>query len=195
MWMEAHDAIDRIDKTVAVYCVTLGDPPSEHARPGQWVGWYRWCAERVDLFDAYDLERVRTREVLEAVERLEKVVTRRGPLPEVVVPSLLEWYPRDGAMLATGYSAYDMDALPADLFVLLARLDGKRPWREALGSEPGLDEALVQRMWARGMLAEPDEAFREGSTAVAFRDGPWSGVPEFQEQILTSLTASFSPKD
>ena len=174
--------------------MSLGTPPGENASPSEWIGWYRWCAERVDLFDAVDREQVRRPEVLAAMEKLMEAATPRRPLPDVVVPSLLEWYALDGAMMATAYSAYDMDALPADLFGFLARLDGKTPWSKALGSEVGIDEGLVLTLWERGLLVAPDEGFREGMTSVAFRDGPWSALPEFKEHIAASLEASLSGK-
>lgn len=195
LWLVARDAIDAIDKVVAAYCVSLGTPPSEDARPGEWIGWYRWCTERVDLFDAVDREQVRRPEVLATMEKLLEAATPRGPLPDVVVPSLLEWYALDGAMMATAYSAYDMDALPLDLFAFLARLDGNTPWREALGSEVGIDAGLVSTLWSRGLLVAPDERFREGTTSVAFGEGPWSAVPELQEHIAASLGASLGARD
>lgn len=192
LWLDARDAISALDKAVAVYCAALGSPPTEDARPGEWFGWYRWCAERVDLFDAQDLERVRAPHVLAAVQTLIGATAPLEALPDVVVPNLLEWFALEDAMYATAYSAFDMDVLPAGLFSFLARLDGKRTWREALGEEPGVDEGAVRRMWERGLLAPPEGGFRAGSTSVAFREGPWSAVPELVEQIATSFADSLA---
>jgi hypothetical protein len=194
LWLDARDAIDAIDKAVAIYCVANGAPPAENARYGEWIAWYRWCAERVDLFDATDLAQVRTPYVLENMTKLELASAPQGPLPDVVVPNLLEWFKLDGMMWATAYSAYDMEVLPADLFAFLSQLDGVRSWRDALGGEPGLDEALVRRMWQRGMLVPPETGFRAGSSAVTFRSGTWGAAPELQEQIATALSASLAGK-
>ena len=63
------------------------------------------------------------------------------------------------------------------MFVLLSKLDGLRPWREALQqaeAEHGapIGEAVVQNLWRMGMLKAHDDTERWRP------DKPVDGVPD-----------------
>jgi hypothetical protein len=77
------------------------------------------------------------------------------------------WKTRDDGVFLASWSPYDRVRAPTWVFTLLSKLDGQRPWREAVRESaeelghPVPDEWVWHR-WARGLLEGPDDP--EGPT-------------------------------
>jgi hypothetical protein len=66
----------------------------------------------------------------------------------------------DGQIRLHGRVSPDPLLVPGSIFVLLSKLDGATPWRDALAAArregaTELDDALVASLWAGGILAAP----------------------------------------
>ncbi|MCO4744258.1 MAG: hypothetical protein KC912_05680 [Proteobacteria bacterium] len=173
LWRTVKAALWEIEGRVARWAIREGSPPEDGASATAWTAWYLWCAEQVDglaaeaIVDAA-VEQLRD-DMLAAWSQLDT------KLPDVLAASMSQWLVGD-RIHVYGYSVYDSASVPASLFTFLSKLDGERPWREALeGSE--LDEADVAELFRIAALVPPTHAHLCADSELGLRlqtpDGKW----------------------
>ena len=152
-----------VEETCGHLCVQEGDPPEEGAAPEAWEAWYRWCADYVDAFDDARIASLRGERLVQLLDTLrDRIAERDTPMPEVVARSVHSWVTADSSVGMSGYSPYDLVDVPAWIFVLLSKLDGKKTWRMAqreTQAEVGerVSDDLILTLYRRGLLAEPTD--------------------------------------
>jgi hypothetical protein len=157
-WAALHALLQRIERALAQFCL---DHVPEDSDPERY---YLACAARVDRMTPEELAPLRTIGVRALVDELHRrVEDRDAPMPEVLQPRVRDWATVDGETVLVSLSQLDREPVPAWIFELLSRLDGVRPWRDAVAGtaeaigQP-VDEDLVRRLWARGLLGPPDNS-------------------------------------
>jgi hypothetical protein len=171
-WSRLQGAMFELESRLALWAIGEGDPPEDEATPERWALWFEQSAALVEAIDDADVAALdnatlrRYRGDLANFVDVRKV--RRGrPLADVLVPAISEMANQpDGTVLLTGYSSFDAVRAPRAVFELLALLDGKRTWRQALevtraslagAGEPvdWLDERLVRELHRVEALRDP----------------------------------------
>ncbi len=150
-----------IEETLVRECARDHAPPAAGAGPAAWEAWFVGCADRVDALPAERLEALRgprLEELLAAVRA--KVGARDAPMPAVLMPALRNWAVQEHGIVLIGWSMYDPIQVPTWIFTLLARLDGRTPWRVAVSeteAELGfaVSDDLVLSLYRRGILTAP----------------------------------------
>lgn len=166
-WNAAAHLLTRLESRLAEWCAArVPGGPSE--------AYYVACAEAVDAASDADLAAVRSPGLLALLRNLrERVAARDAPLPDVVQPRVLDWVVRDDGVAMASFSPYDRALLPPWIFELLARLDGTRPWREAVAEAARalgrpVPEGLVAFLWDRGLVGPPVPLEGSDEPVVAF---------------------------
>jgi hypothetical protein len=161
VWEALHSTMAGTEETVAQFCLEhVPSPPAAGAPVQAFVDFYLACAARMDTLTEADLAVLRTPSLVERAETVRRRSRERDePLPEVLEPRVREILREDGRLRLASWSPFDTVEVPPWIFELLSRLDGQRPWREGLAATraagfPATD-ALVERLWARGLLGPP----------------------------------------
>jgi hypothetical protein len=195
-WSELRMVLGAAEARLAARCVTDGiaagrEPVSaRHAGAAAsgaavtaeaWVDWYLWCAAHVDELGDEVLAELGGSGL--AQRRSDLVALTRRPrraLPELVVPAVRERAEAGDAVLLSGYSSFDAVRAPREVFAFLARLDGVRPWRQALAEtlsdmpDAALGEALVRELYRVGAVQSP--AGGDAGVEVDYVGGGAAGV-------------------
>lgn len=142
--------------------VTTTDAPARDASVENWVEWYIACAERVDHLDIETLKSLRTPKLEFLIAEVAQAITLRNEsLPEVVAPSVADWFVEPDGVALTAWSGYDLVDAPTWIFELLSRLDGTKTWRAAkfeTEAEIGktISDDLIHTLHRRGLLSAPE---------------------------------------
>ena len=171
-WSRASFLGSALESGVAGVLVARGIAAGRvpEAGPGAraaWPAWFAWCTDEALRLEPGDLAPLAA---ALAPRRADLVPLRRArrPLPDVLEPAVSESVAiaaaggaPGGDVLLTGYSSFDAVRAPRAVFVLLAGLDGKTPWRDALaaaraelGDPAWLDEALVRELYRVGAVRD-----------------------------------------
>lgn len=171
-WSRMQLVMHEVESRLAVWAIAQGDPPSGTATPARWARWFEEAAARVESAPSAQIATLATDGLARyrgevgtfvEVRRLRRLRT----LPEVLVASVSEMTRVEpDHVLLTGYSSFDAIRVPKAVFQLLGRLDGKRPWREALADARAvliargatvdwLDEGLVRELHRVSALRDP----------------------------------------
>lgn len=166
LWVRLQSTMEGVEDLLSRHLAELGGAPAEGASAGEWEAWYLLCAARADQLTEAEIAALRRPGI---VERAEKVVEARAELdremPDVLAPSIRFWHREPGdppTWAMSSWSGYDYQDLPAWIFGLLARLDGRTPWqdaRDAAEVDLGVDipDSLVVEMWRTRLLTDPQE--------------------------------------
>jgi hypothetical protein len=161
VWEALHSTLAGTEETIAQFCLDhVPSPPPPGASAQQHADFYVACAARVDALTEADLAVLRTPSLVERAELVRRRSRERDlPMPEVLEPRVREILREEGRLRLASWSPFDVVEVPPWIFELLSRLDGQRPWKEAVASAraagfPATD-ALVERLWARGLLGTP----------------------------------------
>ncbi len=139
--------------------------PAAGTGPEAWAQWFVACADWCDALPDDTFHGARRDALITQVTRA--VARRDRPLPDCPTPSLRAWTVHDDHVELQSWSPYDPVDAPVWVFQLLARLDGRTPWPEAVAAtEAALGHPvpadLVARLWWRGCLAEPEDDEGDG---------------------------------
>jgi hypothetical protein len=170
-WGALQATLARIERTLAEWCVRAvpEDPDPER--------FYLACADRVDRLTDDEVQALRTAGLTTLLDQLrDRVDERDAPMPDVLQPRIAHWWPREGAIALASSSSLDREPAPPWIFELLSRMDGVRPSREAVAETEAaigapVEEALVRRLWARGLLGPPIHADRPVTVSLTFVPG------------------------
>lgn len=177
--------------------VTVPDPPPREASVETWVEWYIACAKRVDDLDIETLKTLRSPKLEQLIAEVARTVSVRGArLPEVVAPSVAQWFIEPDLVAMTAWSGYDLVDMPSWIFELLSRMDGTKTWREAktetetaIGTT--ITDDLIHTLHRRGLLSTP-ESIPEGGAKWRFVEAPGLGnddsLQEMAEYLAKALT-------
>jgi len=164
-WGTLQEALEVGEHLLASACVEAGQPPAAPSPPGDWEAWYRDCATRVAAMPPDDVDALTTPSLERALGALaEADAAHMAPLPERPAP-LVRAFRREGdEVILSADSTLDTLTLPASIFQLLSRLDG-RPWTAALAeaevaiaaaSAAPLPPRVVEQLWRAGLLEDRD---------------------------------------
>jgi hypothetical protein len=164
-WHRADVLVTAIEERLADLLVARGAPPAAPASIDAWLAWFAWCADEVDRLAPADVAPILPRDVGEHRAELVQLRRRGGaPLPDVVVPAITDLTTVGDEVLVSGYSSFDAVRAPHALFSLIAKLDGRTPWRAALAAARAelrapawLDEALVRELYRVGAVRAVDD--------------------------------------
>ncbi len=198
---EAWQALNRLLRIIELrlgwFLLQVGEPPTAMT-PEALVPWFRWCAERVDAMSAVELAELIDAKVYDRIASVEERLAEVGPpLPEVVTPSVAQLEREHGRVWLVGFSILSGVWAPPSVFEFLSRLDGERPWREALAqsnalAEVPLTEELVHELWSNQIVSVPDPSeVRPGMNLTRFAI---DGVSLLDEPLLLDVLP-FSLKD
>ncbi|MEQ1569446.1 MAG: hypothetical protein ABMA64_27670 [Myxococcota bacterium] len=159
-WNAAFQALAKVEKALAEWCVKELDPDTFAADV---AGFYLRSAERVAGATDAELAALRTPGLTALLEQVAlRVGERDGPMPERLQPRIREWWRSGDTLALSSFSSLDREEVPGWIFELLSRLDGERTWVTAIADTAAAgfpaDEALVRRLWRRGLLGPPEEA-------------------------------------
>jgi hypothetical protein len=170
-WARLQGVMFEVESRLAMWAIGQGDPPPSPASPAAWAAWFERSAtivenitpEQVAALDNAALHRYR-KDLSGFIDV--RLVKRRRGMSDVLVPCISEMAREGGFVLLTGYSSFDAIRVPGTVFELLARLDGRRTWRQALdetraslaaSGEPvdWLDEHLIAALHRVDALRDP----------------------------------------
>lgn len=149
--------------------VIVEEPPSQDASLETWVNWYIACADRVDLLDAATLQTLRTPRLEHLISELAQALgVRDATLPEVVTPSISQWFIEPNSVALTAWSGYDLVDAPTWIFELLSRMEGTTTWRAAkTATETAIgapiSDDLIHTLHRRGLLSAPESKPEDGA--------------------------------
>lgn len=158
LWEALRDALTWVDGRLARWCVSRGTPPDTGAAAGVWSDWYRWCAERVDSAEREEVLALVDDDLRQAREGIRWCHAElEAPRPRVVVPGVERMEPIEDGVRLWGIETYDPVDAPSSVFSLLAALDGRRTWAEALAhsrreGEECVDDDTIGRLIEVGAL-------------------------------------------
>jgi hypothetical protein len=142
--------------------VTTVDAPAREDSLETWVDWYIACAERVDTLDIETLKSLRTPKLELLIGEVARAVNMRDEsLPEVVAPSVADWFVEPDGVALTAWSGYDLVDVPSWIFELLSRMDGTKTWRAAKSETEAatgktISDDLIHTLHRRGLLSPPE---------------------------------------
>ncbi len=142
--------------------VIITDAPSRDASLETWVDWYIACADHVDKLDVETLKSLRTPKLeLFIAEVARAVQVRDESLPEVVAPSVADWFVEADGVALTAWSGYDLVDAPSWIFELLSHMDGMKTWRAAKTETEAkigktVSDDLIHTLHRRGLLSKPE---------------------------------------
>jgi hypothetical protein len=142
--------------------VTTTDAPPRDASVETWVEWYIACAERVDALDIETLKSLRSSKLELLISEVAQAVhVRDETLPEVVAPSVADWFVEADGVALTAWSGYDLVDAPSWIFELLSRMDGTKNWRAAKSETEAatgktISDDLIHTLHRRGLLSAPE---------------------------------------
>jgi hypothetical protein len=142
--------------------VTTSDAPAREAPLETWVEWYIACAERADQLETETLKTLRTPKLEQLIAEVARAVkVRDASLPEVVAPSIAEWFVETDNVALTAWSGYDLIDAPSWIFELLSRMDGTKTWRAAKTETEAaigatISDDLIHTLHRRGLLSSPN---------------------------------------
>ena len=159
-WLRADTLVTALELRVADLLVARGAPPAAGAPVEEWIAWFAGCAGEAERLGTADVASIVTKSVVEVRGELVQLKRRRPPpLPDLIEPAISDMVVVGDDVLVTGYSSFDSVRAPRTLFALMARLDGRTPWRRALEAAraelrdpPWLDEALVRELYRVGAV-------------------------------------------
>jgi hypothetical protein len=160
VWMAYKELLFWFEQRLSRLCVERGKWPGEGSTLDDRTAWFLACATTIDTLPEADLAALRAEDGLRvrAIALRTRAAERDHALPDVLQPTVQDWEFGDAVVLMTAYSAYDMRELPRWVFVLLSRMDGRTPWRDALaGAEAELGvaigEGLVHDLYRLGLVS------------------------------------------
>ncbi len=161
-WSALKNLLSHLERGLAQVCVSDGTPPNLDAPWAEWIAWYRWCAAHLETLPTERLQKLRTEAINTGLAQVAEAIAERDrPMPEVLIPNLVSW-PFDGDSVSlNAYSGFDVLELPRWIFALFSKMDGARPWREALAlaeQETGISIGveLVCALFRQGALSAVD---------------------------------------
>jgi Fe-S-cluster containining protein len=149
-------------ESILAKTVTTSDAPAREAPLETWVEWYIACAERVDQLEIETLKTLRTPRLELLISEVARAVqVRDATLPEVVAPSVADWFVETNGVALTAWSGYDLIDAPTWIFELLSRMDGTKTWRAAKSETEAaigttISDDLIHTLHRRGLLSPPD---------------------------------------
>ncbi|MCB9668797.1 MAG: hypothetical protein H6734_04940 [Alphaproteobacteria bacterium] len=164
LWVVVRGLMHAVEDALARLCEARLGAPDPDAPVEVWAGYYLACAELVDRLEAEDLLALEDPELLSLRARVREVHgALHGEVPDVVAPQVAEVREHPDGVELVGYSPWNPVVLPRSVFVLLAELDGERPWREALeravAADPSVQAGWVELLWRHGVVrrkSDPD---------------------------------------
>lgn len=196
---QAKMLLTEVEQRLGMFCLVFGEPPRGEVAVEDWVTWFVWCAERIDAMTPAEAELLRDDGLTRRQEALAGSRARTEPVAEVLVASPSGVHPDGDRYWVFGYSRFDGLLAPRSIFQLLSRLDGRRPWREALAeanleAEPPLSETLVAALFRIGAVRSPlpGDVREEGEASLMLRISA-DGAPllPMTEQDLEKLMRGF----
>lgn len=157
LWVVVRGLISAIEDALAVVCIERLAEPEPDADVEVWAGYYLAAAECVASLESSDLLALEDDDLVE-LRRLVREVQGQltGPIPDVLGVHVAEVKPMDELVELVGYSPWNTVTLPRAVFVLLAEMDGERPWTEALdravAADPAVQADWVELLWRHGVL-------------------------------------------
>jgi Fe-S-cluster containining protein len=175
-WMALLKVLQWLEAWFANRCIDAGDAPDESVSAARWQSWFIRCADHVDGMETGQLSRTRDPELGSLVEDLARSIFERDrEIPDLLVPSIRDWCVSGERVSLVADSRFDPAEAPRSVFVLFSKLDGERPWREAL-SEAERDlgvpvgEAVVRELYRHGSLVAAESVAGPGARAATSRD-------------------------
>jgi hypothetical protein len=161
LWVVVRGLIAALEEALAEVAMGRVAAPDDDADPAVWAGYYVATAECVAALEATDLLALEDPDLARLRALVREVHGRlAAPMPDVLAPVVRNVTPHDDQVELQGYSPWNTVTLPSTVFVLLAELDGQRPWQEALdrarAADPTVDPAWVERLWRHGVLRAAD---------------------------------------
>ena len=172
-WLALRDAQLWAEVAIARWLVSIGPAPADGASQAAYEAWFLWCAWRLDRATPAELSALRDADADRLVGILAQISAQRdAPMPDILAPTVMWIESTDTGVRLSAASGIDLRDYPNTVFALLAQMDGKRPWREALaGAEADvgpLGEDMVRELYRLGLLeAREDKAVPHGAS-VAF---------------------------
>jgi hypothetical protein len=173
-WTALRKTLTLVEKLLAEFCVTAGQPPDARAGPGHidiaaWEAWFVWCAGRIAAMSDAELAGVSTSELSSLRRQMASCMRLPPPhLPDVVVPVLRASKTTPRGIGLEGYSSYDGIEVDPGIIHFFARLDGKRTWRQARDlatAERGvaITDELVAELGRIHVLQTPARVFEDAA--------------------------------
>jgi len=165
--------LSQLEYGFANLCVHQGEPPLQNAPLEAWLAWFRWCAAHVEAVPAEVAQKLVTDGLKTRIQTLEEAVQDRDrAMPEVLTASVVAWEFDGQSVALNAYSGFDVRELPRWIFVLFSKMDGERPWRDALRlaeQEAGVQigEEMIHLLYRHGSLSGVDGLrFAPGASMV-----------------------------
>lgn len=161
-WHALEDAMTEAFDDLARHCVKHGGGgPGPGATPKAWARWFQWCADRVDALTPEECAGIGSLGLAGARAILrEATAAEAPPVPDVATASVSWREDEADTTRLVGYSTFDGVRVPRSVYVFLAKLDGTRPWREALAEAQAegatVTEAQVRDLFRVGALRHPE---------------------------------------
>ena len=195
-WTALRWLLLEVEAELSKIAVTT-EPPSREASVEAWVEWYIACNEQVDDLNAETLKTLRTPRLEQLIVEVARAVTVRDTrLPEVVAPSIAQWFVEPEGVAMTAWSGYDLVDVPSWIFELLSRMDGTKTWREAkreteISIGTAVTDDLIHTLHRRGLLSAPESIPASGAK-WRFQEAPGLGnddsLQEMAEHLARTLT-------
>jgi len=180
-WLALRDVLEWLETAIANLCVEAGEAPEQGAAVDDWAAFFVWCAERVDVFSAADVDELREPVLDELIARWQSLVDAEPPaLPDVVTPTIARSASTDGGLVLEGYSSMDWVDVDARALELFVAMDGKTPWRDAVAATPAearVTEALVRDLHRIDILRVPAADPGQASDQLPERLVPATALP------------------
>ncbi len=178
VWAQVQRVLAHIESLLADFCIAVGSPPTPPVSSPQWLRWFEFCADRVDR--AGDDEVAALADSALNTGRVDLRTLQGRParvLPDIVVPSVAEFWHEERGVRLSGYSSFDSIVAPKSIFRFFAGLDGERTWREArdaAGTGPGeISDEFVAELFRIGAIEAPGTT---DPTRISSR--PWPGFED-----------------
>lgn len=153
MWCDYH---------LAQWCVQSGSPPPADASINQYLSWFDWCAETIQLAREEQIAKLSGDELTKLRQNLRLRNDERGAeMPDYLLPTVRGMEDCQQGVRLFGSNRYDWVEVPREILHLFGMLDGDTRWKDAIARlDPQLhdtiDEALIDRLFTMGVLSEPD---------------------------------------
>jgi len=160
-WQALRELLLVLEICVVELCLESVTAPESTADASEWIAYYIACSDAVDAAGQDHLGSLRDDRITAHLRALAEAIDALHPdLPDVLMASVGGWFSEGDQMFMSAHSSFDLTATPGWIFEFLSRLDGERPWSEAIAETESvlghpIPEDLVPRMFRRGLLSSP----------------------------------------
>lgn len=197
-WTALRRALTVVEKLLAGFCVTAGQPPDTAGRGpddidiSDWESWYLWCARRVTAMTDAELASVTSDELSSLRRQMQTSLSLPSRhMPDVVVPVIRGSKTTARGLGLEGYSSYDGIEVDPGIIHFFVRLDGKRTWHEARNLAAAerkviIDDDLIRELRRIDILQSPVRVMEDAADKGLALPPAHNGVP-IPEILIPSM--------